>query len=174
MSRLLPAICLCAVVAGCGGGTKTVTRTQTQAATGSSAGTTTAATTATTAQPAIPQPTGDHGPNYFETPSHNIGCYVDAKSGRCDIRQRSWSPPPEPHYCVKAGVDWGQGLVVGAHRATFVCAGDTALGGKALLGYGQSSERGRFICLSQPTGITCVNSQNRHGFFLSRESYRIF
>lgn len=179
MRALVPVVCLSALIAGCGGGAKTVTETQTQPpsgseTTGSTTGPTTGTSATTIAQTTIPHPTGDHGPVYFETPSHNIGCYVDATSGRCDIRQRGWAPPPEPRYCLKAGVDWGQGLVVGHRRAEFVCAGDTALGGKAVLGYGQSSEHGQFICLSQPSGITCANTQNRHGFFLSRETYRIF
>src|SRR6478672_1709483 len=46
----------------------------------------------------------------FQSPSGNIGCYI-AKSGvRCDIRERSWKPPPKPGYCE---LDRGQGAEPG-------------------------------------------------------------
>jgi hypothetical protein len=172
--RLWPGLCLLVVLAGCGGGTTTATRTESSTQPGTAAATTGSQGTTTSATTTIPAPTGDHGPVFFETPSHNIGCYVDRESARCDIRRRTWSAPPEPKYCLKAGVDFGQGLVVGPHRAELVCAGDTALGGKAVLGYGESSEHGSYICLSNAAGITCANGETRHGFFLSREGYRIF
>ena len=176
MPRLACAALLLAfAIAGCGGGTKTVTETQTTANGGTTAEATTGASTETTT---TPQPasvrTGDHGPHYFETPSHNIGCYLDRQSARCDIRERTWSPPPEPAYCKKAGVDFGQGLSVATHRATVVCAGDTTLGGPGLLGYGHSSQRGTILCVSRTAGITCRNTATAHGFFLSRTSYRLF
>ncbi len=160
------------ILAGCGGGgTKTVTETQ-------PAGpeTTTTGSTSSTTAPTTPTVTiaGNQGPRYFETPSHNIGCYVSAHDARCDIRERAWSPPPEPASCRKIGLDYGQGIVVGPHRAEFVCAGDTALGGHAVLGYGQAAVRGSIQCRSAANGITCTNLGNGHGFFLSRESYRTF
>ncbi len=164
MLRLACAGALLALaIAGCGGDTKTVTST-----------TTTAQGDTVTVQrpPAIPA--GNHGPQYFETPSHNIGCYLSAHDARCDIRERDWIPPPEPRYCIRAGVDWGQGLAVGAHRASFVCAGDTTLGGPGLLGYGRSARRGPIYCLSRTAGITCRNADTAHGFFLSRARYRLF
>jgi hypothetical protein len=173
MPRLAWAAALLALaIAGCGGSDKTVTETQTQAATASTPTTTSAA--AAGAGAAVQLAAGNHGPHYFETPSHNIGCYLSAHDVRCDIRQRDWSPPPEPHYCVKAGVDWGQGIAVGKNRASFVCAGDTSLGGPGLLGYGHSARRGDIGCLSQAVGITCKNTANGHGFFMSRGSYKIF
>jgi len=152
-------------LAGCGDDTKTVTELKIP-----STGTTVKAQT----QRLSAIPPGNHGPHYFETPSHNIGCYIDSKSARCDIRERSWSPPPKPQYCVKVGVDWGQGLAVGAHRASFVCAGDTVLGGPGLLGYRHSAQRGTTLCVSRVAGITCRNTETAHGFFLSRASYRLF
>jgi hypothetical protein len=187
--RLLPAACLAAVLLiGCGGGTKTVTRTQTQPPTASTTGTTSTVVTETTvtattptqttvtATEPVPQPSpsGNHGPHYFETPSHNIGCFIDSGSARCDIRERTWNPPPKPQYCIKAGVDWGQGVGFGEHRAEFVCAGDTVLGGPGLLGYGHTAQRGTTVCLSRTVGITCRNSSTGHGFFLSRTTYRLF
>jgi hypothetical protein len=184
MARLASGICLLVLVlalAGCGGGTKTVTETRTQPSTGgetTNQGSTTAPETtaggggATTI--AVPKGQGNYGPHYFETPSHNIGCYIDSHSARCDIRSRTWSPPPEPASCKKIGLDFGQGVVVGPHRSEFVCAGDTSLGGRAVLGYGSSARRETIACVSQPAGVTCTNSANGHGFFLSRQRYRLF
>jgi hypothetical protein len=170
MARLACAALLLAVlIAGCGGGTTTVTETRTQAA---STGDVTTAAAPTT--PTVTARTGNQGPHYFETPSHNIGCYVSAHDARCDIRERDWSPPPEPRSCKKIGLDYGQGIVVGPHRAEFICAGDTALGGKAVLGYGHTAQRGSLNCVSSPDGITCTNLDTRHGFALSRQGYRIF
>ena len=172
------AVLLALALAGCGGDTKTVTETQTQGT--STAEQTTASTTATlggatvtTEQPPA-VPAGNHGPHYFETPSHNIGCYLSAHDARCDIRERDWSPPPEPKSCIKFGVDYGQGIAVGPNRAEFVCAGDTSLGGPGLLGYGHSARRGPIYCVSATAGITCRNADTGHGFFLSRARYRIF
>jgi hypothetical protein len=166
------------VFAGCGGDdTKTVTETQTQA-TGTEAqaeATTSTATTETTptATKSVAA-SGNHGPHYFETPSHNIGCYVSAHDARCDIRERDWNPPPEPKSCIKFGVDYGQGIAVGPTGASFVCAGDTVMGGPGLLGYGHSAQRGTILCVSRPAGMTCRNTANGHGFFLARARYRIF
>ena len=168
MPRLVSAAVLLALAAaGCGGGddTTTITQTQTQGA-----GT---APAPPIASASVAVPPGDTGPHYFETPSHNIGCYIDRHSARCDIRERDWSPPPKPQYCIKAGVDWGQGVAVGAHRASIVCAGDTTLGGPGLLGYGHAARRGPIYCLSRTTGITCRNADTGHGFFLSRARYRL-
>ncbi len=162
------AVLLALLIAGCGGDTTTtVTAPQTQGATSDTQSKAPLATAA-----AVPE--GNHGPHYFETPSHNIGCYLDSKSVRCDIRERDWSPPPKPQYCIKAGVDWGQGVAVGAHRASIVCAGDTTLGGPGLLGYGHSARRGPIFCASRAAGITCRNADTGHGFFLSRARYRLF
>ena len=179
MPRLACAAALLALaLAGCGGGTKTVTETQTQgtstaAPTTASTTTTPGGATVTTEQPPAIR-AGNHGPHYFETPSHNIGCYIDSQSARCDIRQHDWTPPPKPQYCIKAGVDWGGGVSVAAHRASVVCAGDTTLGGPGLLGYGHSARRGPIYCISRTAGITCGNADTGHGFFLSRARYRLF
>jgi hypothetical protein len=174
-------VCLALLVvlvplAGCGGDdTKTVTEAQTQASPTHSQATTVQGTaSAPVATEAKAPAPGGHGPHYFETPSHNIGCYISRHDARCDIRERSWSPPPEPASCKKIGLDYGQGIVVGPHRAEFVCAGDTSLGGPGLLGYGHSAQRGTILCVSRVVGMTCRNTAIGHGFFLSRASYRIF
>jgi hypothetical protein len=125
-----------------------------------------AALAALCAVPAVAQA----GP--FQSPSGNIGCYIAKSGARCDIAKRSWSPPPKPKYCE---LDWGQGAAVDKHgKAGIVCAGDTALNQGPVLPYGHSISKGRFRCASLSSGMRCVNRRDGHGFFLSRESYRLF
>jgi hypothetical protein len=42
-----------------------------------------------------------------------------------------------------------------------------------VLRYGQRWQGGAFSCMSRRTGLTCRN-RSRHGFFLSRTSWRVF
>ena len=108
----------------------------------------------------------------FQSPSGNIGCYIDKSGARCDIKHRSWSPPPAPKWCK---LDYGQGAAVDKHgKAGLVCAGDTALNNGPKLGYGHSITKGRFRCVSKTSGMRCVNRRDGHGFFISRQSYRLF
>ena len=112
----------------------------------------------------------NQGPRHFQTPSGNIGCYLDRSGARCDIRERNWAPPPAPASCE---LDYGHGLTLDSDGATLVCAGDTTLGGPATLAYGSSSQRGRFLCQSAEAGVTCTDVTTGAGFFISRENYRI-
>ena len=112
----------------------------------------------------------------FNSPSGNIGCIVGTSYGaRCDIKSKDWSRGPRPAGCPKE-VDWGQGLIVGrTGKGHIVCAGDTALSnGGPKLAYGDSKTVGRFKCTSRTSGMTCKNTLNGHGFFLSKQKYRLF
>lgn len=111
-------------------------------------------------------------PTAFTSPSGNVGCYLDASMARCDIRDRSWAPPLRPASCEYA---YGQGMTLSPGRpAEFVCAGDTALGSGAELGYGDSITAGTLRCESADTGITCRDTKTRHGFAISRQAYHLF
>ena len=111
-------------------------------------------------------PPAHAAPVSFESPSHNIGCYLAKSGARCDIREHAWDPPPKPKSC---DLDWGNGLEVGRRGfARWVCAGDTVFGGKRVLGYRESLRRGRFECTSFRNGMRCVNVRNDHGFKLGR------
>jgi len=109
----------------------------------------------------------------FKSPSSNIGCEVVPDVARCDIREHTWAVPPKPASC---DLDWGQGIQMsGSTLAQFVCAGDTALDpASTVLAYGQRARQGSFVCESAAAGVTCTNEATAHGFFLSRDSYRIF
>jgi hypothetical protein len=157
------------MLAGCGASvSKTVIhKTVTEGASTTASSSTTQPTSTTTTTQAVHLTS-------FQSPSHNIGCVIAAGTARCDIRSRTWSPPPRPASC-SSQVDFGQGLEVGKAAASFVCAGDTTLNPSAkVLDYGTATQSGTFSCLSETSGITCKNADTGHGFFLSQQSYRLF
>ena len=107
----------------------------------------------------------------FSTPSGNIGCVMDPEYVRCDIRERSWDPPPKPADCE---LDFGQGIeLANETRSHIVCAGDTTLGAEDVLEYGETSKVGPYRCISAAAGITC-QADSGHGFFLSKETYELY
>ena len=116
-----------------------------------------------------------HHYTFFESPTRNLGCVILDRTARCDIVQRSWSPPRRPKSCPKE-VDFGQGLTVSASGpARLVCAGDTALDPTApILAYGQVDASGALVCSSAIAGMSCRSIRSGHGFFISRERYRLF
>ncbi|MCA2215169.1 DUF6636 domain-containing protein [Jidongwangia harbinensis] len=108
----------------------------------------------------------------FTTPSKNIGCLVAADTARCDIVQKAWKAPPKPADCT---LDYGKGLSVGPdQKAAEVCAGDTVLGSKEILPYGQAVRVGEFVCESESSGVRCRNLKSEHGFTISRDAYTVF
>ena len=112
------------------------------------------------------------GLTVFHTPSGNIGCSLSGSGARCDVDEHSWVAPPKPAYC---DVDWGGGVGVGKKgKAGYVCAGDTTLHQGNTLAYGHSVTQGRFKCKSKESGMRCVNTDNKHGFFVSRDTVRLF
>ena len=113
----------------------------------------------------------------FRTPSSNIGCVFSTEATlgggyiRCDILSGLKPKPP------RRGCDLDQtGYELSPRgRATIVCAGDTALSnGGPTLAYGKSKTVGRFKCTSKTSGMTCKNKRNGHGFFISKQKYRLF
>jgi hypothetical protein len=114
-----------------------------------------------------------------QTPSHNIFCLASppgdgqpTASVRCDIMQKSTRSPPAPASCP---LSWGDSFGVNATGAGYlVCHGDTTSNADdPVIAYGTQWRPFGFICTSQTTGITCVNSQG-HGFSVSRASQKVF
>ncbi len=111
----------------------------------------------------------------FQIPSHNIGCILAGGTARCDLKHRTYKLPTRPKSCTHI-VDFGRGVEVDKTGAAhIVCAGDTALNPRdTVLPYSSSDRYGIFICQSQTAGVTCTNTTNGHGFFVSTRSYRLF
>jgi len=115
----------------------------------------------------------------FRTPTGNIGCVFSegfagdaAPTIRCDIRSRLVPQPPPPKGCR---LDSGDSLEISLFdHAILVCHGDTAIDPHArVLAYGHVFRRDGVGCISRAVGITCTN-RHGHGFFMSRQSWRIF
>jgi hypothetical protein len=114
----------------------------------------------------------------FRTPSKNIYCLYNSADSttpaflRCDIRSHL-RPAPRPHSCVEGvyGESVGMAKTSAAH---ILCISDTTYNPAArVLAYGTTWRRDGYSCTSRAVGLTCTNAR-RHGFFLSRESWRVY
>jgi hypothetical protein len=109
----------------------------------------------------------------LQMPSRNIGCVFSRvpRYVRCDIRSGLKPAPPRPRGC---DLDWAYGLeMTPLSRPKTFCAGDTALAQGPVLAYGAMLHIEGFTCLSRRAGLRCTN-RGRHGFFLSRNRWRVF
>ena len=115
----------------------------------------------------------------FRTPTGNIGCVFSAgldgaekPTVRCDIRSRLRPEPKAPNSCP---LDYGDSIQASRlGRAILVCHGDTAIDpGSHVLQYGHTFRRDGLSCTSRFDGLTCSN-RSGHGFFMSRQSWRVF
>ena len=108
----------------------------------------------------------------FTSPTGNIGCIIDRRTVRCDIRERDWKPPPAPAGCQ---LDYGQGISLSAGEAPdFVCAGDTTADAGQPLPYGQSIAAGLLRCESEESGMSCRDVETGRGFSLAKGGYELF
>ena len=158
-------------------------RPPTAGPTGSTAGPTSSTAGPTGSVPAPGTPTPGRTPTAAPTfvlrsltfvalPSGNVVCALDEGTARCDIRERTWEPPPKPASCE---LDYGSGLSLGDGRAGVVCAGDTVLTDTATpLPYGSAVRTGDVVCSSSTEGMRCENLRTSRGFVLARAEYRLF
>ena len=117
----------------------------------------------------------------FRTPSNRIHCMFVIEQGStapnglaCDIDQSVVKKPARPRPADCEG-DWGQRFELGNDSdAGLECASDwIGSDDSEVLAYGTSIRRGKIVCHSEATGLTCKNDRGR-GFFLSRDNQRIF
>jgi hypothetical protein len=142
------------------------------------------ATRPETAAVPAPRPASSPKAGYFKTPSGNIVCYHSP--GPADMPEaflacgiKSGLKPPPPRRPCQDGDYAGDRVTMLATGRVNVppCAGDPgALVGERearVLGYGTTWSGGGLHCRSEPIGLTCRNKSG-HGFFLSRENWRVF
>jgi hypothetical protein len=109
----------------------------------------------------------------FRSPSGNLLCAVATNFAGCQAAEYSYAPPAKPADCH---LDWGREIRVGkSDPASFSCYGGMiAEPDSPVLHYGYEVSRGAYSCRSSERGMTCLDSRTRHGFFISRDSYRLF
>jgi hypothetical protein len=120
----------------------------------------------------------------FKTPSGNIVCgYTIGRDGtasmECGIKS-GLKPPPKRIHCEAGDPnDKRVSLRATGRAAPVLCAGDPGpllpqIDARArVLAYGTTIRFGGIRCSSAITGLTCRN-RSGHGFFLSRERWRMF
>lgn len=115
-------------------------------------------------------------PPSFVMPSGNIYCALIGKDNnmlRCEIQSmlNPLPPQPYPNYCQ---FDWGAGFLLRQQgKPEVLCISDTIAGTKNILSYGKTWQHSGFKCISQRTGLMCSNPGG-HGFFLSRQQWKVF
>src|SRR5690349_22941905 len=94
----------------------------------------------------------------FRTPSKRIACLMLKTSVRCDTFFLN---------------DVAFRLTAHGKGKRIHVTDTVALVKEPTLAYGKSAKLGPFTCTSRTDGLTCRNRQ-KHGFFVSRESQRVF
>lgn len=112
----------------------------------------------------------------FRSPTGNIVCRRGADSAvACEVQQGRIKPPL-PSICPPGGAkDIGR-IELGTGGARPVCNTDSIrTGSEPVLGYGSRTQpSGTTACLSESTGVTCIELTGRHGFFLARDTFVTF
>jgi hypothetical protein len=135
---------------------------------------------------ALPQAAVAHADDYtsyeFGDPSKNIACMLRLlPSGRpdpdntvqCDIDKHTWvGPQSGPGPCPQ-----NEGYIFMLRQAgapEISCLNGSVLPTiYTVLEYGQTRTAGAITCNSEPSGMTCTNTNTRHFFRLSRDSYQV-
>ncbi len=110
----------------------------------------------------------------FVSPSGNIYCNVATSGPKgCEINVGSVK---DPDVCPGNPVSDRVGRIeFHRGRAVPVCNTDTIRKqGAQVLPYGSATSFGRFACLSERIGVTCINIKKTEGFFLHKGDYVIF
>jgi hypothetical protein len=132
----------------------------------------TTAVAAAGAATATARPTSELHSRFFQAPSHNIACELDEHAAVGPFRgQRTLSCVVFSASSATRGQRTWSMRTTGGARATWLVANIATE--VPVLAYGRSWSFEAFQCHSQRNGLTCHN-RSRHGFFLSRQSQRIF
>jgi hypothetical protein len=127
--------------------------------------------TVVTSSSPLPLPTIEGKPVHFRTSDRNIGCDLEPAYVLCNVKQRSFSPPPKPSDCFYS---WGKALefTIGSKGSFFCGHGEDYTGSKRVLATGQAIKVGLVTCRAVAGGVECSGQGN--GFRLTRTAYRIF
>ncbi|WP_076261621.1 hypothetical protein [Intrasporangium flavum] len=113
----------------------------------------------------------------FVSPSGNLRCIVTggAPAPACEVVEGRVTPP-QPGLCAPGGASDIGRIELRAGGAVPVCNGDTVTHADApKLEYGsRTTAAGPVQCVSEETGVTCVDQAHQHGFFLARRTFVTF
>lgn len=110
----------------------------------------------------------------FVTPSGNIYCSIAARGVKgCEILKGGVKDkdlcPGNPVSDTVGRIEFQGG------RAVPVCNTDTIrTQGAKVLPYGVATKVGKFACISEKQGVTCINITKPEGFFLHKGEFVIF
>lgn len=110
----------------------------------------------------------------FVTPSGNIYCSIAKRGPKgCEISEGGVK---DPEVCPGNPVSDTVGRIeFRGGRAVPVCNTDTIRQpGAKVLPYGVATKVGKFACISEKQGVTCINITRTEGFFLHKGEYVIF
>jgi hypothetical protein len=113
----------------------------------------------------------------FRSPSGNLVCAAGTGETRlaCEVAKGRVAPPL-PTICPSDGPkDIGR-IELRREGAVPVCNSDTIRTGReAELAYGtRTPPGGPLACLSETSGVTCIDAAGGHGFFLARDTFVTF
>lgn len=109
---------------------------------------------------------GEGEPSRFDSPSHNIHCWMFDGSGK-DYTRGVGCNSDTPRRMVNMNAD-GRLKIRGTPKAWCGCDEPDF----PPLGYGKHISVGRFRCLSQQSGVTCTVIRSGKGFLISRAGVR--
>lgn len=116
--------------------------------------------------------------NAFTSPTGNIFCaYSDGETGMsCELAEGAMRPP-NPQLCPPdAGATKVNRIQMTGDGFALVCASDTIRTTARALPYGSTTDLagGKVRCLSDKNGVTCIDTERRHGFWIARSSLLTF
>ena len=112
----------------------------------------------------------------FRSPSGNIYCRLGPDFAACEVEQGRIEPPVDGICAVGEANDVGR-LELVAGEVTPVCNTDSIRDSEARkLSYGRIARLPGVdvTCLSEEWGVTCVDPNTEHGFFIARGSFTTF
>lgn len=112
----------------------------------------------------------------FRSPTGNIFCRIEPGQAACEVREGRIEPPVAGLCGEGPATDVGR-VELAAGRAVPVCNTDSIRDTSApKLPYGRSAAVPgvAITCLSEESGVTCVDPDTEHGFFIARGSFATF
>jgi len=114
--------------------------------------------------------------NSFTSPSRNIYCIFDSSGAACEVRDGRIKPPVDGICTADGPSDIGR-LELVAEGVTPVCNSDAIRDADApKLPYGRMAEvpGSEIRCLSEESGVSCIDPRTQHGFWIAKGSFATF